>query len=89
MVNLDRPQLSPCLAKVEEDTPAYHELLEAIRQGKKLLQERPRGDVMDGLVPHEKDRRNLAHRAKYREYELRVREAIREGRKLRDSDLAQ
>jgi len=89
MVNLDRPELSPCLSRVEKDSPRYNELLQAIRQGKRLLHERPRGDVMDGFVPHELDRRRLAHREKYRQYELRVREAIREGRELRDSDLVQ
>ncbi len=42
---------------------------------------------MEGLVPHDEDRRRLVHHEKYREYERRVRKAIREGRQLRDSDL--
>ncbi len=74
---------------LEKASPNYNELLQSIREGKKLLQERPRGDVMDGFVPHERDRSRLAHREKYREYELQVRKAIREGRKLHDSDLVQ
>jgi len=89
MVNLDRPELSPCLSRIEKDAPRYHELLEAIRQGKQRLQDNPRGDVMEGFVPHELDRRRLAHREKYRRYERHVRQAMREGRQLRDADLAQ
>ncbi len=89
MVNLDRPELSPCLSRVEKDSPRYNKLLEAIREGKKRLQDRPRGDVMDGFVPHDRDLRRLAHRKKYSEYERRVRQAMREGRELHDSDLVQ
>jgi len=89
MVNLDRPELSPCLARVKKTDPRYTKLLAAIREGKERLQKRPRGDVMDGLVPHGGDLRNLAHRKKYSEYERRVRQAIRDGRELHDSDLVQ
>jgi len=89
MVNLDRPELSPCLAATGKDSPAYKNLLEAIREGKRRLQNRPRGDVMNGFVPHDRDLRRLAHRKKYSEYERRVRQAIREGRELHDSDLVQ
>ena len=88
MVNLDRPELSPCLARVKKTDPRYNKLLAAIVAGTKRLKDRPRGDVMEGLVPHDGDRRNLAHRKKYRDYELKVRKAIRDGRKLHDSDFA-
>ena len=88
MVNLDRPELSPCLARVKKTDSRYNKLLAAIREGAQRLKDRPRGDVMDGLVPHDGDRRNLAHRKKYRQYELRVRKAIRDGKELRDSDFA-
>jgi len=87
MVNLDRPDLSPCLAGLRKSDPRYAKLLDAIREGSKRLKDRPRGDVMDGFVPHDGDRRNLAHRKRYSEYERRVRQAIREGRELYDSDL--
>ena len=89
IVNLDRPELSPCLAGIEKSDPRYNKLLEAIREGGRRLQNRPRGDVMDGFVPHDRDLRRLAHRKKYSEYERRVRQAIREGRELHDSDLVQ
>ncbi|MBL7134000.1 MAG: hypothetical protein ISS78_07880 [Phycisphaerae bacterium] len=89
MVNLDRPELSPCLARLEKASPRYRDLLAAIREGGKRLKDRPRGDVMEGFVPHELDRRRLAHRKKYSEYERRVRQAIRDGRELHDSDLLQ
>ena len=88
MVNLDRPELSPCLARVKKTDPRHRKLLAAIREGSKRLKDRPRGDVMEGLVPHGRDRYTLEHRKKYLEYERLVRKAIREGRELRDSDLA-
>ena len=88
MVNLDRPELSPCLGRVKKTDPRYNKLLAAIREGARRLKDRPRGDVMEGLVPHGRDRYTLEHRKKYLEYERLVRKAIREGRELRDSDLA-
>ena len=87
-VNLDRPELSPCLTGLDKASDRYRNLLAAIRDGQKRLKQRPRGDVMDGFTPHDGDRRNLAHRRKYTEYERRVRRAIREGRQLRDADFA-
>jgi hypothetical protein len=88
MVNLDRPELSPCLSRVKKSDPRYNKLLEAIRNGANSLKTRPRGDVMDGLVPHSGDQYTIKHRKKYDEYERRVRKAIREGKELRDSDFA-
>ena len=87
MFNLDRPELSPYLSKIDKSNPRYGMLLEALREGAKRVKERPRGDVMEGLVPHAGDRYSLAHRKKYRRYELQVRQAIRQGRELRDADL--
>ena len=88
MVNLDRPKLSPCLSRVAAGSPAYDELLEAIRAVQKRLQAHPRGDVLDGFVPYAKDAERLAHRQKYAEYERQVRAALRNGQELYDSDFA-
>ncbi|MHC4198702.1 MAG: HzsA-related protein [Planctomycetota bacterium] len=84
MVNLDRPELSPCLARLQKGSPEYEKLLAAIRGSRK----HQRGDVMKGFVPHRGDAERLAHREKYAEYERQVRKAIREGRELYDSDFS-
>jgi hypothetical protein len=88
MVNLDRPEQSPCLSRVKKGSPEYDKLLEAIHDSAKRVRARPRGDVMEGFVPCAQDARRLEHRRKYAEYERRVRKAIREGAELRDADLA-
>ena len=87
MVNLDRPELSPCLSRFEKNSEAYNRLLAAIREAHKRVQAHPRGDRMQGFVPYSGDARRLAHRKKYAEYELEVRKAIREGRQLYDADV--
>jgi len=86
LVNLDRPERSPILSRVERGSPAYNGLLKAIRQSRKRIQQHPRGDVMEGFVPFGRDAARLRFRNKYAEYERQVREAIREGRDLYDSD---
>ena len=43
---------------------------------------------MEGFVPYGQDAGRLAHREKYSEYERQVRLAIREGRVLRDEEMA-
>ncbi len=88
MVNLDRPKLSPCLTRLKKSDPSYTKLLDAIRSGAEALKIRPRGDVMEGLIPHDRDQYTIRHRNKYDAYERRVRKAIREGKELRDSDFA-
>jgi len=87
MISFDRPELSPCLARLKKDSPEYAKALAIIRAGQKQLQARPRAD-MPGFVPWKTDLERRAHLAKYRGIELRVRKAIREGRKLNDSDFA-
>jgi len=84
MVNLDRPELSPCLSRFEKGSKPYNELLAAIRESRK----HQRGDVMEAFVPYPGDAERLAHREKYADYERQVRKAIREGRELYDSDFS-
>ena len=79
--------MSPCLAKLKKDSPEYAKALGIIRAAQKQLQARPRAD-MPGFVPWKTDLERRAHLEKYRGIELRVRKAIRDGRKLSDSDAA-
>jgi len=86
-VSFDRPELSPCLAKLKKDDPKYKEALEIIRAGQEQLRKMPRAD-MGGFVPCEKDRERVAKYEKRQEIEKRNREAIDKGRKIYDRDLS-
>lgn len=88
LVNIDRPELSPCLSKLEKGSDKYNKLLLAIQNIQKNVQKHPRGDVMEGLVPHRGDAGRITHRKKYREYEMKVSEAIRTGKIILDSEFA-
>ena len=77
MISFDRPELSPCLASLEQDPAKHDEALAIIRQGQRRLQARPRAD-MPGFVPWEKDLKRQAHLEKYRGIELDARKAIRQ-----------
>lgn len=72
------------MARLEKGSPEYVRVLEVIREGQKQLRARPRAD-MPGFVPWKTDLQRQAHLEKYRGIEMRVREAIRTGRKLNDS----
>ena len=85
MISFDRPELSPCLARLKKDSPEYAKALRIICAGQKQLRARPRAD-MPGFVPWKTDLQRRAHLEKYRSIELRVRKAIRDGRKLKDSE---
>ena len=82
-VSFDRPERSPCLAKLDKNGPAYREALAIVQAGKAMLARRPRAD-MPGFVPCEVDRRREAKYALREQIELRSREAIREGRRVHD-----
>jgi hypothetical protein len=78
MLNFDRPELSPCLSSLSKGSRKYRKALALIRKGQERLQKRPRAD-MPGFVPWERDLRRMAHREKYRRFEMNARQAIREG----------
>ena len=78
MISFDRPELSPCLASLSEDSPKYQKALALIRKGQEQLKKRPRAD-MPGFVPWERDLTRIAHLEKYRKIEANSRKAIREG----------
>ena len=86
MISFDRPELSPCLARVKKDPAKYAKALAIIRAGQEQLRTRPRAD-MPGFVPWKRDRQRRAHFERYRSIERRAREAILKGRKLSDADL--
>lgn len=72
-------------ARLKKDSAEYGKALEIIRSGQKQLRARPRAD-MPGFVPWKTDQERQAHLEKYRGIEMRVRDAIRTGHKLKDSD---
>ena len=82
-VSFDRPELSPCLAKLPKDSPACKEALAIIQAGKEFLAKRPRAD-MPGFVPCEKDQQREAFYQECLAAERRRREAIRKGERLYD-----
>jgi len=84
LVNFDRPELSPCLAKfTDKGDPKYVEALAIIQAGKEMLAKRPRAD-MPGFTPCDKDLRREEKYAKRRQAEARNREAIRSKKKAYD-----
>ena len=82
-ISFERPELSPCLAKLEKGSDEYNEALAIIRAGAERLKQVPRAD-MDGFVPCEKDRQRDAKYDARADIEKRNREAIRTGRKVYD-----
>ncbi len=82
-VSFERPELSPCLEKLDKSNPQYQEALAIIRAGKEMLAKRPRAD-MPGFQPCEADEQREAKYEKHRQIELGVREALRKGEKVYD-----
>jgi hypothetical protein len=83
-VSFDRPELSPCLAKLAKNGPEYKEALAIIQAGKDSLGRQPRGDVLEGFVPCPKDQQREAVYLQRRQIELRNRQAIGGQTKLYD-----
>jgi hypothetical protein len=83
-VSFDRPELSPCLAKIADASrPEYAEALAIIRAGAGQLRRRPRAD-MPGFQACPIDRRRQAAYVAREEIEERNRAAIASGRKRYD-----
>jgi hypothetical protein len=84
-VSFDRPELSPCLAKLGgADEAKCREALAIIQSGKEQLARRPRED-MDGCRPSETDRQREEKYLARRAADLRSREAIRNAAKVYDA----
>ena len=86
-VSFERPQLSPCLQKLEKTSAQYKEALAIIQAGQEQLQKLPRAD-MNGFVPCQKDRQRLQKYDRRAWIELENRKAILGGRKVYDKDFA-
>ena len=84
-VSFDRPELSPCLAKLKADPAKHDAALAIIRAGQAMLEERPRAD-MTGFQPCEVDQRRERKYARRRKVEAQTRFAIRGGKKVYDGD---
>lgn len=85
MITFDRPELSPCLERLEKGADEYNEALAIIKSGKDFLKTTPRAD-MPGFTLYETDAKRQRHYEKYRKIEHEVRKAIRQGTKVFDSD---
>jgi len=85
-VSFDRPELSPCLQKLDKASPKYAEALAIITAGRAMLKTTPRAD-MDGFVPCEDHRNRLTKYAHREKEEARHRKALREGKKVYDEGL--
>lgn len=79
-VSFDRPELSPCLSKLDKGSAAYTEALGIIQSGKTALALHPRGDTLDFKFC-EKDRQREVFYNERARIEQASRKAILENRK--------
>ena len=87
-VSFQRPELSPCLQKLDKTSAQYKEALAIIVHGKERLAKLPRAD-MPGFVPESKDIQRQKEYEKRHLMELRNREAIRSGTKVYDEEVSE
>jgi len=84
-ISFDRPEMSPGLAKLPKDDPRYGEALAIIREGQQALKKNPNPDSA-GFVACEADQKRERKYELRAEIELRNRAAIRDGRKVYDTN---
>ncbi|MCP4375536.1 MAG: hypothetical protein GY794_05095 [bacterium] len=77
-IAFERPELSPCLQKLQKDSPKYKEALAIIQAGKDMLKKTPRAD-MDGFKPCPEHARRLAKYHRLEALEAANRKAILNG----------
>ena len=82
-VSFERPELSPCLQKMDTKSAEYKEALALICAGRDTLKKNPRAD-MPGFVPGAYARKRIAFYKEREKREALIRKAIREGRKVYD-----
>ncbi|WP_372797891.1 hypothetical protein [Pontiella sp.] len=85
-ISFDRPARSPCLKELDKDSDAYAEALALIESGRANLAATPRAD-MPGFVPCAADRQRTARYEEMQAVETAYRQALRQGRKLYDTDV--
>ena len=84
-ISFERPELSPCLAKLDKSSDEYRQALTLIKKGQKRLSKTPRGD-MAGFKPSPRDQKRLEKYARREQIEKANRKAIHSGKKLYDKD---
>ncbi|RME94156.1 MAG: hypothetical protein D6766_06590 [Verrucomicrobia bacterium] len=84
-VCFDRPELSPCLASLPPDSPAYREALAIIRAGRRELQSRPEADHPAFVACSVDQWRNEKYE-RSRELERLRRRALAEGQRTYEFD---
>jgi hypothetical protein len=85
-VNFTRPERSACLRAFRAaSTPGYAEALSLIRAGQAMLAEHPRAE-MPGFQPCVADQQRLDACRQRRQVEERVLQALRENRKIYDTE---
>lgn len=85
-VSFDRPDVSPCLRKLDRDSDAYREALAIIQAGQAELQQNPEAD-MRHFRPCEAHQLREAKYQVLREREAGRRQALAEGRKVYDAGI--
>jgi len=85
-VSFDRPELSPCLAKIKDpNSPAHAEAVAIIQAGKEMLTQRPRAD-MTGFEACPVDQQRERKYVQQQQVEAANRQAIEENKKRYDVD---
>jgi len=80
-ISFTRPEMSPCLAKLDKSDPKYARALEIIRAGKDMLAECPRAEMRGFKLTGIEAEREAKYTGLAAEME-RMRQAIAAGRKL-------
>ena len=80
-VSFTRPEMSPCLAKLDKSDPKYARALEIIRAGKDMLAQRPRAEMPGFKLTGIEAEREAKYAALAAEL-ARMRKAIAAGQKL-------
>ncbi|MBM3861327.1 MAG: hypothetical protein FJ395_17000 [Verrucomicrobia bacterium] len=82
-ITFDRPELSPCLRKLDKASAAYREALAIIRAGQDELRRNPEAD-MDGFRPCDEHQSRETKYQALRDREQTRRHALAAGRKVFD-----
>ena len=82
MVSFTRPEMSPCLQKLDKNDPKYKEALAIITAGKQMLAKRPRADMPGFCLVEEIEIRQEAKYQALLKQENEMRRAIADGKKL-------
>jgi hypothetical protein len=85
-ITFDRPELSPCLQKLDQASAAYREALAILRAGQEELRKNPEAD-MPGFRPCEEHQAREAKYQSLREREQTRRQALADGRKIYDAEV--